>query len=206
MTRISAEGLVDFGEFIRTAPEVATRAASMAINDVATRSGLRAIKDKMTDEIDFPSGYLSGDRLKVTQRATPENLLAVITGRKRSTSLARFSSGTAVPNSKAAGVNVRVQQGRTTFLKKAFLVRLKKGASLTEDNYNIGLAIRVGPGETVLNKKTVHKSWLVPGKVALLYGPSVDQIFASVADDLAPELAEMTANEFFRQFARLTNV
>lgn len=206
MTRISAEGLVDFGEFIRTAPEVATRAASMAINDVATRSGLRAIKDKMTDEIDFPSGYLSGDRLKVTQRATPENLLAVITGRKRATSLARFSSGTAVPNSKAAGVNVRVQQGRTTFLKKAFLVRLKKGASLTEDNYNIGLAIRVGPGETVLNKKTVHKSWLVPGKVALLYGPSVDQIFASVADDLAPELAEMTANEFFRQFARLTNV
>lgn len=206
MTRISAEGLVDFGEFIRTAPDIATRAASMAINDVATRSGLRAIKDKMTDEIDFPSGYLSGDRLKVTQRATPENLLAVITGRKRATSLARFSSGAAVPNSKAAGVNVRVQQGRTTFLKKAFLVRLKKGASLTEDNYNIGLAIRVGPGETVLNKKTVHKSWLVPGKVALLYGPSVDQIFATVADDLAPELAEMAANEFFRQFARLTNV
>jgi hypothetical protein len=41
--------------------------------------------------------------------------------------------------------------------------------------------------------------------VYLLYGPSVDQVFRLVADDRADDLAEMVENQFYRQFARLTN-
>ena len=90
-------------------------------------------------------------------------------------------------------------------LKNAWLERLNKGASLTEDNYNVGLAVRLKPGERLLNKRATHKSWLVKDKVALLYGPSVDQVFSSVADDVIPEMGELMSTEFFRQFARLTS-
>lgn len=203
--RIQADGIVDLGDFIRTAPDVAKQAASLAINTVAKGTGFTRIKRAMEDEIAFPAGYLSGDRLGVGQTATPNNLMAVIVGRKRATSLARFASSTDFPGSKSQGVTVRVQKGKSSYLKNAFLVRLKKGASISEDNYNVGLAVRLAPGETINNKRTSHRAWLVPGKVALLYGPSVDQVFATVADDLAQPLADMTSDEFFRQFARLTN-
>lgn len=203
-TTIVATGLDDIGEFFRTAPEVTEVAARIAVNDVSSRSGLRLIKSKMLDEVAFPAGYLTGDRLSVTKRATNKNLEAVVTGRKRATSLARFVTGSLGVGVKTNGVSVRVKKGKTTVMRKAFLVRLKQGASLSEDNFNIGLALRLGPGETIGNKRTEHKSWLVPGRVALLYGPSVDQVFRTVADDVAPEIGDMLGAEFLRQFARLT--
>jgi hypothetical protein len=40
--------------------------------------------------------------------------------------------------------------------------------------------------------------------VALLYGPSVDQVFAEVADKVAPTIGDLVAAEFHRNFARLS--
>jgi hypothetical protein len=97
-----------------------------------------------------------------------------------------------------------VQKGKTTYLKNAFLVKLNKGASFSEDHYNLGLAVRLSAGEALANKRTQHKSWLVPGRVALLYGPSVDQVFAEVADKVAPTIGDLVAAEFHRNFARLS--
>lgn len=204
MLKVQADGILDLGAYLETAPESAPKAAALAINSVIKGKGFTNIKNKMLDEIAFPTGYLTGDRLRVGQLATPDNLMGSIIGRKRATSLARFASSSDFPGKKSAGVTVRVQAGKTTYLKGAFLVKLKKGASVTEDNYNIGLAVRLGSGETLANKRTTHTSWLVPGKVALLYGPSVDQVFSTVADEMAQPLADMAADEFFRQFARLT--
>jgi hypothetical protein len=39
--------------------------------------------------------------------------------------------------------------------------------------------------------------------VYLLYAPSVDQVFKSAADTETPDVLDMMAVEFFRQFARL---
>lgn len=198
-------GSADLERYFRTMPEITARALRLAINGTAKGKGIVAIRRQMLNEIAFPNGYLNADRLKVTSLATDTRLEATITGRKRATSLARFVTGSPVVNSRRAdGVTVRVQKGRTTYLKNAFLVRLNKGASLTEDNYNVGLAVRLQPGEQLTNKRTTHKSWLVPGKVALLYGPSVDQVFSGVIDDLQPKLADMLAGEFYRQFERLS--
>lgn len=199
-------GARELSDYLDQVPEIANASMRMAINTVATGKGMTRIKKAMLDEVAFPSGYLTGDRLRVTQRATGTKLEAVITGRKRATSLARFVSGGAmVSNSKrAGGVQVRVKKGKTSYLKNAFLVRLNKGASLTEDNYNLGLAVRLAPGERLSNKTTQHKSWLVPGRVALLYGPSVDQVFATVSEQLSPKLADDVAAEFHRNFARLS--
>lgn len=204
-TTIISSGLDDIGEYFQTAPRIAEQAARMAVNDIASRSGMKMIRDHMLDEVAFPTGYLTGDRLGVTKRATNRDLEAVITGRKRATSLARFTNGSAIPGMRSNGVSVRVKRGKTTHMRKAFLVRLKRGASMDEDNYNVGLALRLGPGETLGNKKDTHKSWLVPGKVALLYGPSVDQVFRTVADDVAPDIGDMLGAEFLRQFARLSS-
>ncbi len=203
---VLAIGSDELKEYLEQVPEIANNSIRMAINSVAAGKGMTLIKKSMTDEIAFPSGYLNADRLKLTKRATQTNLEAVITGRKRATSLARFVTGGAmVANSKrGGGVQVRVKKGKTTYLKNAFLVRLNKGASLTEDNYNIGLAVRLSAGESLSNKRSQHKSWLVPGRVALLYGPSVDQVFAEVSETVAPKIGDMVAAEFHRNFARLS--
>ena len=202
MIRVSNKGLQSLEQFFERAPEAATMAARMAINDTTTRYGMQMIRKDMMAQVAFPNGYLSGDRLFVSKRATNNNLEAVILGRKRATSLARFATGPTVLNGKG-GVQVRVKSGRTTYMKRAFLVRLRAGASMSEDKYNVGLALRLAPGER-LNKNTPHRSWLVPGKVALLYGPSVDQVFGGVADKVAEPIGDMVTTEFFRQFARLT--
>ena len=97
-----------------------------------------------------------------------------------------------------------VKNGQSAYLRSAWLVRLRKGASLTEDNYNVGLAVRVKPGDTIAGKHSKHTAWLNPEHtVALLYGPSVDQVFRDVADDNGPKLLNLVANEFFRNFERL---
>lgn len=176
----------------------------MAINTIATRRGLTLSKDAMQEEVMFPRGYLN-DRLIATKRATATDLEAIITGRKRATSLARFATGGQAPGVRRnKGVRIRVSKGRSSYMKNAFLVRLRRGASLTEDNYNVGLALRLGPGESIRNKKRAHQSWLVKDQVALLYGPSVDQVFRTVAPEVAPKISRELADEFLRQFARLS--
>lgn len=199
-------GSAELKDYLESVPKIAEDSIRMAINKVAGGKGMTRIKKAMTDEIAFPSGYLNGDRLRVTKRATGTSLEAIIVGRKRATSLARFVTGGAmVSNSKmAGGVQVRVKKGKTTYLKNAFLVRLNRGASLSEDNYNIGLAVRLKPGEQLGNKRTQHQAWLVPGKVALLYAPSVDQVFATVSEKVSGKIADDVAAEFHRNFARLS--
>ncbi|AZU99535.1 DUF2740 domain-containing protein [Salmonella phage TS13] len=203
---VLAIGSDELKGYLEQVPEIANNSIRMAINSVAAGKGMTLIKKSMADEIAFPTGYLNADRLKLTKRATTSNLEAVIVGRKRATSLARFVTGGAmVTNSKRpGGVQVRVKKGKTTYLKNAFLVRLNKGASLTEDQYNVGLAVRLSAGESLSNKRSQHKSWLVPGRVALLYGPSVDQVFAEVSGAVAPKIGDMVAAEFHRNFARLS--
>lgn len=199
------EGLDGAAEFFAKIPGVTNKAARMAINHVANRDGLKLARDSIMDEIAFPKDYLNASRIGVTQLATDGNLQAVITGRKRATSLARFAApGTPIGSSLRSGVRVRVStQGGGQVLRRAWLVRLNKGKSLTEDNYNVGLAVRLGSGDKVAGKFSPHQSWLVPGSVALLYAPSVDQVFRTVADDISPRVADMTADEFIRQFTRL---
>ncbi len=190
--------------YFRTMPEMTARAMRLAINGTVKGRGMTEIKKQMLNEIAFPNGYLNGDRLKVATLATDTRLEASIVGRKRATSLARFVTGNPVVGSKRKdGLSVRVKSGRTTYLKNAFLVKLNKGASYSEDNYNVGLAVRLAPGEQLSNKNSTHKAWLVPRKVARLYGPSVDQVFEGVSVSVGPALGDMVAAEFYRQFERI---
>jgi hypothetical protein len=206
-TYVDIEGVKDAAEYFKHLPDLTKRAARLAINTVINRGGMKAIKDQMYREINFPKGYLNGDRLRVSKLAKEEDLEGIIVGRKRATSLARFvAPGTPLGSARGRTVKVTVRNGGATYLRNAWLVRLKAGAkSITEDNFNIGLAVRVRPGDSLKGKKTAHQAWLNQAHtVALLYGPSVDQVFRDVAEDTGPTVLKLVSVEFLRQFERLS--
>src|SRR5690606_23345924 len=68
--------------------------AYRAINASADRAR-KLGADEIRSQINFPGSYLRGadSRLTVTKRASAANLEAVVTGRRRATSLARFIVG-----------------------------------------------------------------------------------------------------------------
>lgn len=192
-----AQTILDVADFFKRLPAEADRAAQLAINTVANRSGLKMARDEILNQIAFPKDYLTGDRLAVKQNAKPGNLEAIIAARYRPTSLARFAPpGTNLGSRAKIGVRVQVKRGTSVTLKQAWLTRLNNG--------NIGLAVRLKPGQTIGNKTSEVRAWLVPGKVALLYGPSVDQVFREVSLKIAAPLGRKVSEEFFRQFTRLT--
>lgn len=195
--------LDELKEYFHRFPENSKVAMRMAINDTVKGKGMGIIRNAMTDQINFSKSYLTGDRLGIAKLATNDNPEAIIRARDRATSLARFATSTKVGKGAEAGVTVRVKRGKTTFIKRAWLVRLKAGASLSEDHYNLGLAVRLGPGETLTNKKTTHQSWLVKGSVALLYGPSVAQVFDDTRTEVVDPITNLVEAEFLRQLSRL---
>lgn len=200
---IDVSGLAHLDRYLTLAPAAARKAARLAINDTAERKGIAALRAHMEDEIAFPSGYLTDPkRFGVTQRASDANLEAIITARGRPTSLARFASSAATIGNRRLGstLTVRVNPSRRRALSRAFLIRLRAGQGpVTDDRFNLGLAVRLRPGEVISNKVR-----MVPfgGGLYLLYGPSVDQVFRGVASERAGEIAGYVVDEFLRQFVR----
>jgi len=175
----------------------AREAMRLALNDVA-RDGAGKARKRMASQVAFPAGYLRDPRrFGVTQFATDGNLVASITGRGRATSLATFARGGTPLSTRRSGVTVRVSPSRSERMPGAFLVSLRSG---TQDSGNIGLAIRLKAGDRIKGK---HQMKSFGGGLYLLYGPSVDQVFKSVAPEIAPELGDELAAEFNRQYARL---
>lgn len=189
---IHTRGLLDVQRFYDRLPDVAARAASLAVNDTTTRTALPQIRNDMGAQIAFPSGYLKlPSRLGVTRKASPQSLEARITARDRPTSLARFSTPT---GARTKGIRVEVKRGARKLLKKAFIVGLKNG--------NSGLAIRLKDGEKVEGKR--DEAVRLSKNVYLLYGPSVDQVFKGVAPTKDAIIQRELSKQFLRQFARLS--
>jgi hypothetical protein len=194
---VFVEGLDDLKSMDRMKPAIRL-AAARAINKI-TRDGRVEIARDIRDQVHFPASYVSPGqkRLYVSQQATTGNLEGKITARSRATSLARFVQGT--PR-RGQGVRVEVQPGRSRYMKRAFLIRLPAGNSDVDTKYNMGLAIRLRPGESLKNKREAR---LLEKNLYLLYGPSVDQVFrardgSGVATDVAPKLATNLSREFLR--------
>lgn len=197
--------VLELEKYFEAAPKITTHAARLAINQVAERGGRKLLLGRMTDQVAFPTGYVNADRL-VVRKAYNENLEAVITARQRPTSLARFVSGsTAISGKARQGVSVMVHPGSRRSMPSAFLMRLRAGATVSDTNFNLGLAIRLKPGERIRNK-TKQSTVQLGHNLYLLYGPSLDQVFRTVADEAAPEIASMVGDEFFRQYTRLSGV
>lgn len=166
-------------------------AAIRAINRTADKGRTRAARE-LRSQVAFPAQYVSpgGGRLVVSQRASAGSLEARIRGRHRPTSLARFATAAT-----KEGVRVEVKPGVAKFMPRAFLIRLNQGASRTDTKFNQGLAIRLRPGETLRNKTQAIR---MASGLYLLYGPSVDQVFRTVAQDISGDVSVDLETEFLR--------
>jgi hypothetical protein len=194
---VAVEGIETLREIRELGPKIKF-AAVQAINKVARDQRAEAAR-RITDQINVPKSYVSpaGGRLVVSQQAQRTSLEARITARGRPTSLARFSRGT--PGK--AGVTVEVKPGQSSFMRRAFLIRLPQGSALTDTRFNLGLAIRLRPGERLQNKVRQVK---LDNGLYLLYGPSVQQVFLdNQGRGVADDLAEPTADYLEAEFARL---
>ena len=189
---IAIDGLSHFRD-LETLPADVKRYARMAINKAAPRARTAAAAEIMK-QVAFPTGYLNpGEgRLVVSSPATDTNLETRVTARMRPTSLARFTKGGVIGKT---GVTVEVAPGFAKFMKRAFLIKLPAGSSDVETAYNMALAIRLKPGETIQHK---HRMVRMKGNLYLLYGPSVSQVFDTVRGDITPDVADYLAQEFTR--------
>ena len=87
-------------------------------------------------------------------------------------------------------------------MRRAFFIRLRRGnAVITAENANVGLAIRLAEGERVDNKNTMGP---LGGNLYLLYGPSVGQVFRTVAEKSADQVGDALAERFSHYLRRST--
>lgn len=166
-------------------------AAYRAINRTSAKARTWA-DEEIRRQVAFPASYLkpSAGRLTVSKKAARDSLEGRVRGQHRPTSLARFIVGS--PPKRGGGVRVEVKPGIAKFMRRAFLVKLPGG---TETKFNAGLAIRLRPGEKLENKRQARR--LASG-LYLLYGPSVDQVFRTVSEDISPASADYLEREFNR--------
>jgi hypothetical protein len=183
---VAVEGITAFDSIEELNPKV-LRAARLAVNYTVRLSRTTAARS-MEKQINFPRGYLTGQsgRLTIPKFASDGDLIAILRGRDKPTSLARFVVGGAKPGAKTKGVSVEVDPGIAKYMPSAFAIKLRNG--------NIGLAYRTKSGKppkSVGAKKLGDNLWL-------LYGASVDQVFRDTRSMIKGDMQEHMSKEFQR--------
>lgn len=186
------------------------RVLPQAVNKTADRARTQAQR-RILEQLNLPPSYLSpaGQRLYVSRRARLGTPNAAITARWRPTSLAQFATNRDVGASRRNGVRVQIKRGRSELVRDAFLIRLRAGTADLDTKSNLGVAVRLKPGERLRSKtkrRAVAFSKSQPG-LALLYGPSVAQAFAGrdigqagpgVRDEISRDALVFLEREFLR--------
>lgn len=197
----AVDGLENIQDFAANAADIEFNAV-MAINDAA-RKGRTEASARIRSQVAFSATYLNPaqKRLYVAEQAKRGHLQAIIRARGRPTSLARFVMGSP---KKGEGVTVQVAPGRARFMKRAFLIKLRSGQNDIETQFNMGLAMRLKPGEELKKKRNVVR---MKSGLYILYGPSVSQVFLDnsgdgVAKDISPDVLDDMENEFLRLMKR----
>jgi hypothetical protein len=195
------QGLSDAATDISQLPDRTRLAAHRAVNYAAARGRTQASR-RMREQVAWTASYLDG-KLKL-RPAVGDETEAAISATFRPTSLARFATGSKTPWTYAK--QLRVATGDARFVgasNKMIFVPLKAGtAAISEDNQNIGLAVRLKDGETVKGKYKVKP---IGRGLYLLYGPSASQVFYTVAEDIIPDVTGWLDQEFNRQINRKDN-
>lgn len=176
-----------------------------SINKTADRARTRAARSVL-EQVAFPSSYVApaARRITVARKATKNDPFeAIVTGRDRATSLARFTKQKPLgPGKRPRGgeISLTVKPGRRTSIQRAFLITL--------NNSNVGLAVRTeGPAPA-----NAYKPKPLGKNLWLLYGPSVDQALSAASDgkgvyeEMSPELLDFLETEFNRQLDVLNAV
>jgi hypothetical protein len=187
---VAIDGL-DATRPLEALPARIRRNALRAVNYAADRERTRGAR-QIREQAAFRASDLSpnGERFVVRKARTIDEG-AEIRARWRPTSLAKFAT-----RSGKRGVTLQVKPGQSVRSNKMFLIRLRSGTSDIETKSNTGLAIRLKKGETVQGKKFAARQ-LAQG-LFLLYGPSISQIYRSVAGNDVADVEQDLQREFTR--------
>ena len=205
MIEIQLRGLETVQKFYATMPERTDKALRLAVN-AASLYGARLGKKRIMAEVNRSDAYLGNpkslnSKLAITKTARTGDLESIVTANHRLASLAGFATTPVNFGKPKTAIRVRVARGgKTAVMNRAFFIRLKKDKVLTEDTYNLGLAMRLKPGEKVNNKHSFRSG---KSNIAVLYAPSVEQMFNRIAPEIADEVMNFAETEFLRQFDRL---
>lgn len=190
---LNSSQLGDISEWSQSRKVSAARALNFAADKVRTSS-----IPKMLEEVNFPSGYLMPSKGNFFSRLTanPGNLVASVTAKARATSLSRFAIAGKLGT---PGIIVQVKKGHSVDMPKAFFMRLRAGQTLTETKNNLGVAVRLRPGDPLRNRRDMALPLKDGSNIYLLYGPSVDQVFRTLRDENIELAAQYMEDEFIRQ-------
>lgn len=188
---------------MRSRPKLIERAEVLAVNEAA-RYGRAEGSRKIVQEVAFRKSYVLKN-LYVKNKARAGRPEAIIEGRFTPSSLAQFAT-TPLRFGRQNGVRVRVKAGGgARLMRRAFYTKLRFGNKALGEMFNVGLAIRLKKGETIQGKRVSKKLREDKnGATYLLYGPSVNQAFFFVRDEIAPAVQNRLNSEFIRQLARLS--
>lgn len=197
---VEVRGIEDLKSYLGSIPGNVDRAAALAVSS-ATRYAYTLGRRRIQEEVNLPTGYLTGSeggspRFYISRKPTRTDPVGAVRGRVRATSLYRFVTG----QSKRNGIRVAVsKRNGSRRIPRGFAIKLRNG--------NLGVAVRLPKGEDLRGKKNPGIMYGSRGggnrktNLFLLYGPSVQQVFNTVAPDIAPEVSSYLNSEFRRQIA-----
>ncbi len=205
----TSDALRTIGSVERTATAV-NRSVYRAINRVAEKTMTRSRRE-IVSQVNLTQPYVR-ERMKL-EKATPSKSVAIISARVRPTRLATFNAKQLIRKANArraaaldarrrglygsgdkmrgipagsvsAGVSVKVKRaGSRKRMSGAFFVPLKRGTDAPGSN-GMGVFIRTGTGRKAIKH---------------LYGPSVDQVFSGVIEDIKPDVQEQLQEAVVKQ-------
>jgi len=202
-TEVEVFGLKGLDDLVKRMGQSVDPATRVAINDGARFAVREGAKD-ISSELNLSQRYIMGGpapRLAVRRFASDSNLEAVVTGRDRPTSLARFSRSAVRLGKQRLSPTVKVAaQGGGQRIRGSFFVRLRRGVNFDGENFNVGLAVRLKPGQRIPGKNSMAK----PGRSGfyLLYGPSVGQAYRSSSVRTVPAVSKRIGNTLARELTR----
>lgn len=184
---------------IISSASAAERATYRVINRVAQKT-LTASRREIVSQVSLTAAYVR-ERMDLSL-ANPGRMFAVITARRRPTRLATYGARqltraaktakgdvmrSIAAGRKQAGVSVKVKRagGGRKQMRGAFFIPLRRGRGDLGAN-GMGVFIRTGTGRDAIKH---------------LYGPSVDQVFRSVADRAVPKVMQELRDELKKQTA-----
>lgn len=205
MLEVSIKGLPIVQNFFQRFPQQSAIAQRDAINTVgryAYAESSRLIRQQVNLTQNYLGSAAAGNRLKITQRATESRPVLRISANLRAVSLARFAGNRDVAASRRGkGVRITVKPGSSRTLRSAFLVKLRPGTQTIAEQFNLGLVVRV-PKNGTINVANPRRYSRKDPNLFLLYGPSVDQIFRQVREDVEDGVVDRLTAEYLRQMGR----
>lgn len=205
VVKVTVEGLDSLERDIAQYPVASAKAAQIAVNATARLARTLGTKG-IQAQVALNTRYIQANLTVIPAKLGAPT--AIVRGRFRPTSLARYATNRAAPHGSPARLRVK-RRGAAVLKRRLFLFkRLSTGSAVGQDGrrlpgQNIGLAIRLKKGEQLRNRKKAIRFSDDDGGLYLLYSPSIDQVFKDVRNDLTPKITPFLEREYGRQLTRL---